>query len=630
MSTASPAEFKELVRSRTDIAELIGESVALQPQRGGRVFVGLCPFHPDHNPSLQVNPERQTYRCWVCDQGGDCFSFVMKHENLSFPEALELLARRAHLEIPKSSRRSGEGATDKTPLYDVLQWAERQFHECLLHSAVAQRARDYLAGRGFTPETQIKFQMGFHPEDPQWLIQRAQGKFRPEQLEAARLIAASSYGNGYYDEFRDRVVFPICDERGRCVAFGGRILPDSRLSQDAKYFNSKECPVFSKSRLVYGLNWARDAIKQAGRAVVVEGYADCVKLQQAGIGETLATLGTALTEIQVSLMKRFTSNIVLLFDGDDAGVRAAERAVAKFLAQDVDLRILTLPDELDPDEFIAEKGAAELRQLLDQAPEAWEYMCQRGLRNHGVATVQSRLRILDELLELLTLSPTLSGSVKENLFLSRLPQRLGIPEADIRKRLQEIRRGRRQSESRNPTAAGNSVASPRRQIALALQRSTRGDDRLECEIFQILFTDAHMMEVLGADIGPEDFQHELLRELWTICADLAEAGDWPTFDRVLTRIDCPDLKSLAVWLDEQARLRDVAGKLAKDGSGDMPSGLLNNALEGIKWRRARVSHEAAQLGWASQEAPAAGLTEETKLMLQQSLQFHQRRNHVVN
>ncbi len=629
MSTASPAEFKELVRSRTDIAELIGESVALQPQRGGRVFVGLCPFHPDHNPSLQVNPERQTYRCWVCDKGGDCFSFVMEHENLPFPEALELLARRAHLEIPKSSRRTGDSAGDKTPLYDVLQWAERQFHDCLLHGAVAQRARDYLAQRGFTPETLSKFRMGFHPEDPQWLAQRAQGKFRPEQLEAARLIAASSYGDGYYDEFRDRVVFPICDERGRCVAFGGRILPDSRLSQDAKYFNSKECPVFSKSRLVYGLNWARDAIKQAGRAVVVEGYADCVKLQQAGIGETLATLGTALTEIQVSLMKRFTSNIVLLFDGDDAGVRAAERSVAKFLAQDVDLRILTLPDELDPDEFVAEHGAAALRELIDQAPEAWEYMCQRGLRAHGVATVQSRLRILEELLELLTLSPGLAGSVKENLFLSRLPQRLGISEADIRKQLQQLRQGKQRTESRRISPA-ESAPSPRRQSAVALLRSARGDDRLECEIFQILFTDARMMEVLGTEIGPDDFQHELLRELWTICADLAEAGESPTFDRVLARIDCPDLKGLAVWLDEQARLRDVAGKLATDASGESPGGLLNNALEGIKWRRARVSHEAAQLGWASQDAPAVGLTEEAKSMLQQSLQFHQRRNHVVN
>jgi DNA primase len=629
VSTASGAEFKELVRSRTDIVALIGESVALQPQRGGRLFVGLCPFHDDHNPSLQVNPERQSYKCWSCLEGGDCFSFVMKYENVSFPEALELLARRANLEIPKSVRRGADAPAEKSPLYDVLQWAERQMHEFLMHSAIAERARRYLESRGFTPETLVKFRLGYHPEAADWLLQRAAGKFTPQQLEAARLVKPSDYGSGYYGEFRDRVVFPICDERGRTVAFGGRILPDSRLSQDAKYYNSRESVVFPKSRLVYGLNWAREAIRAAGYALVVEGYADCVKLHQAGFGQTLATLGTSLTETQVSVMKRFTSRIVLLYDGDDAGVRAAKRAVGLFLAQDVDLRVLVLPDQLDPDEFIEAHGAAALLQAVQDAPEAWEFMYQRLVQDHGLATVHARLSVLEGLLELLIVSPSLEGSVKEGLLLASVPRRLGMPEADVRKRLAELRRERQRAASRKLSvigAGGGGRDASRKADVLSLQRSTSGDDLLECEFFHILFTAPPMMEVMREEVGPDDFRNALLRELWVVCLDLAEEGESPAFERVLTRIDCPDLKSLVVWLDEEARRKDVGGKLSQDGTTGNGHGLWNDVLERMKWRREKTTHEALRRNWIGQALPSrGGLTDDAKALLQQATQFHQRR-----
>lgn len=628
VSTASAADFKELVRSRTDIAELIGESVALKPERGGRTFKGLCPFHPDHNPSLQVNVERQSYRCWVCNEGGDCFSFVMKHENVPFVEALELLARRANLEIPRT-RKSGDGATEKSPLYDVLKWAEQQLHEFLLHAAAAERARSYLAGRGFTPETMLKFRLGYHPETADWLVPRTSGRFGLEQLEGARLIKPNDYGSGYYEEFRDRVVFPICDERGRTVAFGGRILPDSQLSQNAKYYNSRESAVFPKSRLVYGLNWARDAIRELGFAVVVEGYADCVKLHQAGFGNTLATLGTSLTETQVSVMKRFTPRIVLLYDGDEAGIRAAKRAVGLFLAQDIDLRVVVLPDELDPDDYIEAHGAESLRQLIHQAPEAWEFLYQKLVEEHGVTSVHARLQILESLLELLTASPVLEGSVKESLLLASVPRRLGMAEADVRKRLAELRRDKQRAASRRasavPTADGTAEPS-RKESLTALQRSATGDDLLECEFFQILFTSPGTMEILREEIGSDDFRNDLLRELWSVYTDLAEEGALPTFERVLTRIDCPDLKNLAVWIDDEARLKDVPGKLAQDGSADGSSGLLSQVLHRMKWRREKSAHEALRVDWGASPVGEGGLTAESKAMMQQMMQFHLRRN----
>jgi len=637
VSAASPVEFKELVRSRTDIVALIGESVTLIPQRGGRTFAGLCPFHEDHNPSMQVNPERQSYRCWVCNEGGDCFSFVMKHENVQFMEALELLAQRANLELPKFARQAGETGSEKAPLYDVLQWADGLMHEYLLHAQPAERARRYLEQRGFTPETIARFRLGYHPESGDWLMERANGRFRPEQLEAARLIKKSDYGPGYYDEFRDRVVFPICDERGRTVAFGGRILPDSSLPQNAKYYNSRESVVFPKSRLVYGLNWARDAIKAAGSAIVVEGYADCVKLHQAGFGNTLATLGTSLTETQVSVMKRFSPRIVLLYDGDDAGVRAAKRAVSLFLAQDVELRVLVLPDELDPDEYIEAHGAAALKQLLDEAPEAWEFYYQQLVAEHGLGSIHSRLQILENLLELLTVSPMLEGSVKEGLLLASVPRRLGMQESQVRQRLGELRRERQRASQRKLSATGASnggQAAARNAAVLSLQRSVTGDDLVECEFFQILFTAPHRMEMFRAEIGSDDFRHDLFRELWAVCTDLAEEGEQPTFERMLTRIDCPDLKSLSVWIDERARDLDVAGKLAQedrdqaDQAQDEPNngspGLVSEMLRRLKFRREQPAQSVRQRECAT-HGNDHRMTDETLELMRQSMQFHARR-----
>lgn len=629
MSTASAAEFKELVRSRTDIVELIGESLSLRAEGGGRLHKGLCPFHDDHNPSFQVNSERQSYKCWVCLEGGDCFSFVMKRENLSFPEALEMLARRANLELPKYAKTPGESSAEKSPLYDVLQWAEREMHEYLLHAAAADRARNYLADRGFTPETIVKFRLGFHPEAGDWLIQRASGKFRLEQLEAARLIRKSDYDAGYYGEFRDRVMFPICDERGRSVAFGGRILPDSKLPQNAKYYNSRESIVFPKSRLVYGLNWARDAIRDVDLAVVVEGYADCVKLHQAGFGNALATLGTSLTETQVSVMKRFTPRIVLLYDGDNPGIRAAKRAVGLFLAQDIDLRVLVLPDELDPDEYIEAHGPESLRQSIKQAPEAWEFLYQQLAAEHGIASIHSRMQILEGMLELLVTSPALEGSIKEGLLLASVPRKLGMSEADVRKRLGELRRDKQRASARKLSATGTSdddANRTRKAAVLSLQRTAMADDLLECEFFQILFTDPRMMEGLREEIGPDDFRNDLLRELWTICTDLAEEGASPAFEHVLTRIDCPDTKSLVVWIDEQARLRDVPGKLTRQDAGDDSPGFVAEVLNRMKWRREKSAHQPLRVDPASQPAEAGGLSEEMKARLRQIEQFHRRRN----
>jgi DNA primase len=634
----SSDDFKDLVRSRTDLVQLIGESVALHPQQGGRIYKGLCPFHDDHNPSFQVTPDRQTFVCWVCQERGDCFSFVMKHDGLGFRDALEFLARRANLEMPANRHRGPSEPDHKPQLFDVLAWAENEFHQFLLSTAAGERARKYLRERGFTQATISRCKIGYSPDDREWLLRRAKGHFDLELLLDARLATERVDGSGhavYKDRFVDRVLFPIHDERGRTVAFGGRILPDTSWKEAPKYLNSDESAVFHKSRLCFGLCWAREAIKKTRTAVVMEGYTDCLKAHQAGLLNAVATLGTALTESHVTLLKRLAERVVLIYDGDKAGKDASERALVKFLAQDVDLRILTLPGDLDPDEFLEQHSVEEMERLIDSAPEVFEYELRVLIGRFGTQTVDARMRILDGMLQLLVVSPGIAGTVKENLLIGRLPQRLGLSEPDVRRRLAELRGAKKNVSSRSAErkvaaaeSFGETAPSHRRQRILSLQQSQSKDDLLESELLQLLFTSPDMIHAVRRTVGPDDISNDILRELFGICCDLADEGIDPGFEKILSHVECPDLKGLIVWMDEQARERDLAARLAQDraeGGVDGPESLLRQVLDKLQWNRTRDQHQAAQSALIERPQERVKLNDEMRQLLMKASQFHEQR-----
>ncbi|MBI1347606.1 DNA primase [bacterium] len=638
MAMLPAVDIKELVRSKTDIVALIGETLALQPRHGGRLYVGLCPFHEDHNPSFNVNPERQTYRCWVCQKGGDCYSYIMEYEHIGFREALEMLAQRAGVELPKF----GSGGDDrsqrdeKATLYEALTWAQQEFHRFLQQGHEAARARDYLKSRHFREETIRDYQLGYAADGWDWLLQRARNRFSPEQLAKAGLAKPQDPPRtGHRDAYVDRVMFPIHDERGRVISFGGRILPDSRITNTGKYINGTDTPVFHKSQVIFGLDKAREAIRKTGTAVVTEGYVDCIKAHQAGVLNAVGTLGTALTETHVSILKRSARRVVLVYDGDSAGQMAAVRAVEKFLAQDVDLRILTLPDELDPDEFLDAHGVAEFEQLIEQAPEAWEFQVRHALQMHG-ASVDGRLQALEELLGLLTIVPGMSGSVRENLLIARISQRLGIQEEVSRNRLRELRNERTAGARRKVPAVGAATAdhqTSRREAIVSLQQRPQKDDLLETEILQVLFTAPHTIERVRQEVGTDDFQNEATRELLAISFDLWEQGDLPEFHRVLSALECPLLKSLAVWIDEQATARKLADQLAQDvaanslgaSSTGVSRGLVEQLLVDLKWRREVQRQQELRGQVAEQLQNSSGLNPELRELLERQTSFHQQR-----
>jgi len=371
---------RERVLASTDIVRLIGEHVQLRPK--GREFAGLCPFHDDKTPSMQVSPQKQIYKCFSCGAGGSCFDFVMGYHKLDFREALKMLADRAGIELTPFKPGKGGAAPDpksgdrRKRLLAVNELA-LSFYQDQLKADQAQGIRDYVRERGISDEMVEQFQLGYAPMSWHALAQTVNDKRwdRPA-FEAAGLIAAGR--NGDYDKLRHRLIFPIADDMGRAIAFGGRTLPDNTLDDpttDAKYLNSPETLLFNKSRTLYGLHLAKKAIIDAKTAVIVEGYTDVVACHQHGKRNVVAALGTAFTPEHAAKLRRFCEKVVLVFDGDAAGHKAADRAVDVLLTGEIDVAVVILPEGQDPDELLAaEGGEAQWDDLISDAPDAMQYL----------------------------------------------------------------------------------------------------------------------------------------------------------------------------------------------------------------------------------------------------------------
>jgi DNA primase len=619
VSSGVGSDFKELVRARTDIAQLVGERVALQSRRGGRELLGLCPFHDDHNPSLRVDPDRQSYKCWACGEGGDCFAFVQKIENVGFYDALELLATRAGLEMPRRSGSDADGRSDGKPtrkeLFDVLKWAENEFYTCLKTSSEASAAREYLKGRNFSSETIEKFRLGYAPLDGQFLQRRGRDRFNSAQLAAVRLISQRSEGEGYYEYFRGRVVFPIRDASARTVAFGGRVVPGVGSPDAPKYLNSADSPLFAKNKVVFALDVARPAIAQRDACVVMEGYADCIMAHQFGISHAVATLGTALTENHVGVLKRFTRKVVLVFDGDQAGRDAAEKSLPRFLSQDVDLRILTLTTEKDPADFLTANGAEAFGRLLDSAPEAWEYKLRLSTERHGLASVDSRERVVAEMLELFRQSPRFGGSARENIVLNRLAFRVGLAESRIREMLAASRRKSAAPAPIVPKVQDHDSNSPK-QVAPTTARG-----KLERELLECVISDPAAISAVQEVVAIEDFSDEAHRRLLALCYRVADSGMSPSYETVISATEEADLKSLLVTLEATARAKTQTLEL--DGPQAAIAARQDLLATSLRLWKRRIDVHAASIGRLADQTDFPGTLDAAQLdHLRRAMEIH--------
>jgi len=419
------AAIREEIRRRVDLVELAGAHVALK--KAGRHYRGLCPFHPEKTPSFHIDRERGLWHCFGCLKGGDLFDFVMEISNLSFSDAVEVLARRAGVQIertPEAARRSSE----RDRLLRALQAAAEFFRAQLAHSTIGSSARAYLARRGVDQQIADRFVLGYSPRGWEDLLTALKAKGYPTTvLEAAGLVVERPRGDGHYDLFRDRLMFPLYDLQDRPIAFSGRILGEGQ----PKYLNSKETPVFAKGRTLYALNWAREAIRARDEIVIVEGNMDVLSAHQFGITNAVASLGTALTREQVLLMKRFASRAVLIYDSDAAGQAASERAMGLFEEAELPVRVAVLPDG-DPDAFLRTAGPAAFLNLIEAALPVFEYHLKLSTARHNPRTIEGKVRIADELIPVIA---AVSNPLRQAEYVRELGQRYGLQEEALRQRL---------------------------------------------------------------------------------------------------------------------------------------------------------------------------------------------------
>ena len=361
-------DHKAQVLAATDIVQLIGQTVGLK--RRGKDYLGLCPFHSEKTPSFHVSPTRQFFHCFGCKEHGNAIDFIIKRDRVEFIDALRVLSAAAGIEMPRfgaSKEKSGE----RQAMFDA-HVAAVSFYEGQLAEPGGEVAREYLDHRGFTGETIKKFRVGLSLDAWDGLSRGPVGrKFQPQLLAGAGLLKVREKGNGFYDTFRNRLMFPIRDETGRTIAFGGREMPGS--ANPPKYLNSPETPLFNKSRCMFGLDMARQRIVETRTVAIVEGYTDVMMAHQYGVANVVSILGTGMTEGHVSILRRFADKIVLLFDADSAGDKAADRVVQLFLTQPIEIAVASMPEGMDPDELLIERGAAGFEEVIAGAIDVLTY-----------------------------------------------------------------------------------------------------------------------------------------------------------------------------------------------------------------------------------------------------------------
>lgn len=431
-----PQDVIDRIRERIDIVDVVSGYVTLS--RSGQNLKGLCPFHAEKTPSFTVSPSRQIFHCFGCGTGGSVFTFLMKIEGVSFPEAVRELGHRTGVQVPAlvASHFSDDGQT-RERLEQLHEAAAAWFRGNLHHPELGRDGMVYLRDRGIHPRTIEEFGLGLAL--PTWdglLRSLLQNGFTPSELATAGLVAAkdavrASQETRYYDRFRGRVMFPIYDLRKRVIAFGGRILSEG----EPKYLNSPDTPLFHKGRSLYALDRAREGARQADRLVIVEGYFDAIALHQAGITNTVATLGTALTSDHLRVIRRFASKVVLLFDPDPAGIRAALRTLDLFLNSGIGVTVVSLPNGHDPDTFVRTYGPEAFQALQERAPSLLDFAIEHSLKRAASGSIEDRIRSVDEIL--LILQRTEHRLEKEE-YIRRVAERLGLNQKRLIERYPEL------------------------------------------------------------------------------------------------------------------------------------------------------------------------------------------------
>jgi DNA primase len=447
--------FSEQLKSQLDIVDVVGQYVRLKRQGAGPRYVGLCPFHADKTPSFNVHSGLQIYKCFACDVSGDVFQFIMDRENLTFPETLRFLADRYGIPMPERHRVDDPEAQRRAALFEMHEIAAELFQQNLRNPG-GSKAREYLESRGITPAMADEFRLGFSDGSGQQLAGKLQ-RFGGSLLEESGLVLKRQEGSGYFDRFRGRLMFPIHNEGGQVIGFGGRAL---RQGDEPKYLNSPETKLYKKSSVLYNLHRAKIDARKNDRMILVEGYMDVIGVYSAGIREVVASSGTALSNEQVRSIKRQVSQqhagagqIVLNFDGDSAGMKSTEKYIGALLAEGLRVRVLEIPGGRDPDEYIRENGAEAYRKLLNQAGSYFHWLADRMRQRFDLHSADGRADALKGMAPVLQL---VTDKVERGAILSELAEYLNMDRDVVR---DSLRPAKRTAATAKPQTISSSVPS---------------------------------------------------------------------------------------------------------------------------------------------------------------------------
>jgi DNA primase len=559
---AEAGTFAERVKQQADIVRVIGEYVRLK--KSGQSFTGLCPFHQEKTPSFNVHPVRQIYHCFGCGVGGDVFQFVMEMEKSTFPEAVRTVAEKCGIPIPKPRDRSPEERREnqqRSALIEMHREAAAFFARQLIQTAEGKMAAAYLEDRGLDRPSMERFGLGYAPASGDALLRFLKAKFPETLLEASGLVSRGD-GGRLYDRFRRRIMFPIANETGKVIAFGGRAMGDDM----PKYMNSPETPIYSKSSVLYHLDRAKESLRREDFGILVEGYMDAIAVARAGFSNVIASCGTSLAEAQIKLLGRFTRRVVVNYDPDTAGQAATERSLALLLEKEMDVRVLALPGGADPDKFVKQQGADAYRKLLAQAPPYLDYLIGRA-RQMDRSTATGKVAALNFLMPYLQRLP---NRLLRSEWATRIASELRVDEPVLREAFRKAAAERR-SEVKVKPELNSPVVKP-----------------AERQLMRMLVESEGLRERLARELAAEALHRGLETER--------------IFEVLISKVgERPDAATLAAALEERDRrlLFDVMFDQAAESTWEAAESCLSVL------RKRRIEQELAELQRQIEQKPSA-------------------------
>ncbi|NIM03912.1 DNA primase [bacterium] len=563
---AIPGHLIDQIRQTNNIVEVISGYLPLK--KTGSNFKALCPFHQEKTPSFIVSPQKEIFHCFGCGEGGNVFNFLMKHEKISFIEAVERLAERAGISLPKDRVGREEASRisqERKSLFEINRHAADFFHRCLKSSSSAQKAREYLKKRGLKEEIIDKFGLGYAPGSGKALLEAAVKKgYSKELLKKAGLVAFSEERNDYRDLFLDRIIFPISDVQSRIIAFGGRTLGE-RLP---KYLNSPETGVFYKGKILYALNLAKESIQKKNQVIVLEGYTDVLTCHEFGVENSVATLGTALTRDHVSIISRYAEEVVIVYDADAAGVKATLRGLDLLIGSGLKVKVVALPQGSDPDDFLRSQGAEKFQREISQSHSLVDYRIKLVSQNYDLKSSEGKVAVVEEVLPTIA---RIENLIEQKEEIKKLSQLISVDEETLLLELGRINRKTYQWEE----------PSYREELARDFRDPTSQQGILKAEkgLVQVMLNFPEEIETIRVEVAPKDFLISDLSKIVKVIYELYDKKESINPAIIMDRVYSQDLQF-------SAEINQIIASLAiEEKKAEFLPGIVNALISKVKMHR---------------------------------------------